>query len=156
MGTAANVLIGVASVTIGETAVGYTADGVMMTVSSDFFDAKVEEIVGTIKRVLVDQEVEVTLNMAEGSLANMAEAIPGSSLDTNTLTLGGAALQEKALVLVGKNPAGFDRTITLTLVNPVGAVGIPYKKGEISVVPVTFKALADDSGEFGTIVDSTE
>jgi len=154
MGTAANVLVGVASVTIGETEVGYTADGVTMTVSSDFFDVKVEELVGTIKRVLVDQEIEVALNMAEGSLANMAEAIPGSSLADSILTLGGAALQEKALVLVGTNPAGFDRTITLTLVNPVGAVGMPYKKGEITVVPVTFKALVDDSGEFGTVEDA--
>ena len=154
MGTAANVLVGVASVSIGGVAVGYTADGVTMTVRSDFADIKVEELVGPIKRVLTNQTVEVTLNMAEGSIANIAEAIPGSTLADDTLTLGGGNLQEKELVLVGTNPAGFNRTITLTKVNPVGEVGMPYKKDEISVVPVTFSALVNDDGEFGTIVDA--
>jgi len=154
MGTKANVLVGVASVTVGALSVGYTADGVDMAFRSDFFDAKVEEVVGTIKRTIIDQTLEVTLNMAEGTLENITAAIPGASLSVATITLGGGALQDTTLTLVGTNPAGAARTITLTSVNPVGEVGIPYKKGEISVVPVTFAAVVDDSGEYGTIVDS--
>lgn len=154
MGTKANVLVGVATVSIGGSAVGYTSDGVTMNIRSDFADIKVEEMVGTIKRVLTDQGVEITLNMAEGTLANLARAIPGSVLVEATLTLGGAALQDTAIVLVGKNPAGFARTITIPNVNPTGEVGIPYKKGEISIVPVTFSALVSDAGVFGTIVDA--
>ena len=154
MGEIANVLVGVAEVEINTEPVGYTADGVTMTIRSDFADIKVEELAGTIKRVLSDQRVEVTLNMAEGSLVNLAEAIPGSSLDAATLTIGGGALQEVQIKVIGTNPAGFNRTITLTACNPTGEVGIPFKKGEISVVPVTFSALIDDDGIFGTLVDA--
>jgi len=154
MGTIANVLVGVAEVQIDSTPVGYTADGVTMSVRSDFADIKVEELAGTIKRVLTDQQVQVTLNLAEGTLANLSKAIPGSQLAGSTLTLGGGDLQEVEIKLIGTNPAGFARTITLTACNPTGEVGIPYKKGEISVIPVTFSALVDDSGEFGTIVDA--
>ena len=159
MGTKAKVLVGVATVTLdiglgSELVVGYTADGVDMAFRSDFFDAKVEEIVGTIKRAIIDQTLEVTLNMAEGTLDNMTAAIPSASLAVATITLGGGSLQDTTLTLVGTDPAGAARTITLASVNPVGEVGIPYKKGEISIVPVTFSAVVDDSGNYGTLVDS--
>ncbi|MBT9133191.1 MAG: hypothetical protein DDT33_01727 [Firmicutes bacterium] len=155
MATRANVLVGVASVSIGGVAIGYTSDGVTMTVSSEFFDVKVEERIGTVRRILTDLGIVVTLNMAEGTLANFARAIPGSSLSASTLTLGAGLLQTTPLVLVGRNPAGFNRTITLNSVNPTGEVSIPYKKGEISIVPVTFSALMADDGTYGTIVDAT-
>jgi len=151
-----NVLVGVCSVKFGTTELGWTSDGVMMTVRTDITGIKVEEIGGIIRRELIDQGIGVTLNMAEGTLINMSQAIPGSSLAGQTLTLGGSALQAGALVLVGKNPEGFARTITLTDVNPIGEVGIPYRKAEISIVPVTFEAnVTTTDGTFGTIVDST-
>ena len=171
MGTTANVLVGVAEITIdgalletgGLEEAGllpitgfYTTDGVTLTIRSEFANIKVEENVGTIIRRITDQEVEVTMNIAEGELANLCAAIPGSAINVGgtTVTIGGGDLQEFNLELVGKNPAGNDRTVTLTAVNPTGEVGIPYKKGEVSVVPVTFACLVSDLGVFGTIVDS--
>jgi flagellar capping protein FliD len=156
--SSANVLVGVAAVSFNDNDLGWCEDGVTMTISTDVADIKVEEIIGTLKRVVTDQGITVTLNMAEGTIANLANAIPQSSLNEtgDTLTLGGGDYQSGKLVLVGKNPAGFDRTITLTKVNPTGDVGIPYKKGEISVVPVTFSALVGDDGTFGTIEDASE
>lgn len=175
MGDTGNVLVGVAEITIdgalletgGLKEIGlvpitgfYTVDGVMLTVRSSFADIKVEENIGTIIRRLTDQEVEVTINIAEGELANMVAAIPGSSINAggDTVTLGGGypggtVLQEFTLELVGKNPAGNDREITLYAVNPTGEVGIPYRKGEVSVVPVKFSCLVNDLGKFGDIVD---
>ena len=158
MGTIANVLVGVVAVTWDtggdNLALGFTEDGITMTVSTDFFDVNVEEVIGSIHRVMTHQEITVTLNLAESSLVNMEVAIPGSSVAAAVLTLGNAALGEKNLQLVGTNPAGFARTIVLTQVNPVGEVGIPYKKGAISVVPVTFKALVQSDGTFGTLTDA--
>lgn len=158
MGTKANVLIGTAEITLGvgvlAKVVGYTTDGVTMNVKSDYFHAKSEENVGTLKRYLINQEVEVTLNIAEGTLSNLADAIPGSSLVGAVLTLGGATLQEKRLTLKGITPGGLDRVIVLTLVNPIGEVSMPYKKGEVSIVPVVFSALVDDTGEFGEVTDA--
>jgi hypothetical protein len=158
MGDTANVLVGVAEITlgVGESAnvIGYTVDGVNMTTRSSFADIKVEENEGTLIRKLIDQEVQVTLNVAEGALANLAAAIPGCDLTGATLTVGGSDLQEHRLTLKGLNPAGYARVIVLTLVNPTGEVATPYKKGDVSVVPMTFSALVDDSGEFGTVLDA--
>lgn len=159
MGTKANVLIGTVEVTVGvgieAQVIGYTVDGVVMTVRSEFADLKVEDIEGTIIRALTHQEIEVTLNMAEGELQNMANAIPGSKLNGpgTILTLGGGELQEHRLTLLGKTTTGYDRLIVLDAVNPTGEVGMPFKKGEITVIPVAFKALVSDSGVFGTKTD---
>lgn len=172
MGTTANVLVGDVSITLDvigaedpgglETAAllpitgFYTTDGVMMTIKSDFFHVKVEEVAGTIRRGITDQEVEVTLNIAEGELANLTASIPGSSINAGgtIVTIGSGALQSFSMVLVGEAPAAGTRTITLTRVQPIGEVGIPYKKSEISYVPVTFACIVADTGIFGTIVDS--
>lgn len=162
MADTANVLVGVAEITLGvginANVIGYTVDGVNMTVRSTFFDAKVEENEGTLIRRLTDQEVTVTLNVAEGTLANLAAAIPGCSLDvpTDTLTIGGIDLQEHRLTLRGTTPAGRDRVIVLNSVNPTGEVTTPYKKGDITVVPMTFSALVDDDEEFGSILDAAD
>lgn len=154
MGTKANVLVGVAAVTIDSVPVGYTVDGVTMTIRTELADIKVEELVGTINRTMTDQEVEVTMNLAEGTLANLAAAIPGSTLQSSVLTLGGGTLQDVEIIITGTKPGGGDRVITLNNCNPTGEVGIPFKKGEISVIPVTFKALVADDGTFGDIDDS--
>jgi len=158
MGNRAYVLVGVAEVTLGvgvdAKTVGYTVDGVTMTVRSDFYDAKVDENVGTVLRRLTDQDITLALNMAEGTLDAMAEAIPGAHLSGNTLTIGGGALQTRRLTLLGKAPNGRERVIVLREANPTGEVTVPYKKGEASVVPVTFSALVDDDMEFGHYFDA--
>jgi len=176
MGTKANVLVGVAAVTITNAALKsgglqeagvatiatfYTVDGVIMSVKSSFADVKVEENVGTIVRKITDQEVDFTFTFAEGALANLVAAIPGSAINVGgtEVTIGGGSagsslLQEFELSIVGTNPAGAARTIAVTAVNPTGEVGIPYKKGEVSVIPVTFSSLVADTGVFCTITDA--
>lgn len=171
MGLVANVLVGDVTVTIdgalltsgGLEEAGllpitgfYTMDGVTLTIRSDFADIKVEENVGTIIRRLTDQEVKVTMNIAEGELANLCASIPGSEINVGgtIVTIGGGLLQEFSLVLVGEAPAAGIRTITLTKVQPIGEVGMPYKKGEVTIVPVTFACIVADTGIFGTIADS--
>ncbi len=154
MGAIGNVLVGVASVSFGGVALGYTVDGVWLSVRTDLNEIQTINLPGVKKRIIVSQKLEVTVNLAEGSLANLSKAIPGSSLTGATLTLGAANLQSGALVLIGKNPSGGNRTITLTEVNPIGEVRIPYRKAAISVVPVVYGAIIQSDGTFGTIVDS--
>jgi len=178
MGTVANVLVGVAAVTITTKALKsgglkemtaptdtiatfFTVDGVNMSVRSTMANIKVEEVVGTVIRRLTDQEVDITFTFAEGTLKNMVAAIPGSAINVGgtVVTIGGgyagsSLLQEFTLSVVGVDPAGGARTIAIPSVNPTGEVGIPYKKGEISVLPVTFSALASSVGVFGTITDA--
>jgi hypothetical protein len=178
MGTTANVLVGVAAVTITTKALKsgglkemtvptntiatfYTVDGVQMSVKSNFANVKVEERIGTIIRRLIDQEVDFTFTFAEGALKNLVAAIPGSAINIGgtVVTIGGgyagsSLLQEFTLTIVGVDPAGAARTIAVTSVNPTGEVGIPYKKGEVSVIPVTFSCIVADTGIFCTITDS--
>jgi len=165
MGTVANVLVGDATVTVTPNAgtlhpaapviIGYTVDGVDMSVKTSFADIKVEETNGTIIRRITDQEVTVTLNVAEGTLDNLVIAIPGTHLAGAVLTIGGDMLGEFALSIVGVGPTGgFTRTIALPHVNATGEVGIPFKKGAISVVPITFSCLTIAAGTFGTITDA--
>ncbi len=158
MGTVASVLVGDAQITLGvgvnAVVIGYTVDGVDMTVGSEVANILVEETEGAIIRKLIDQEVQVTLNVAEGSLTNLEAGIPGSSLADPILTLGTGTLQSGRLTLVGTNPAGYPRVIVLTEVNPTGEVTTPYKKGDVSVVPMTFSALVDNASKFGTVTDA--
>jgi len=183
--SSANILVGVAAVSwfpitaetgVGppvaiqygaEVALGWTSDGAVLTVSTDIADIVVENLDGPIKRVVTIQGVSVTLNMAEGTLVNLGVAIPKSAIDpAGTLTLGvpdtaAFPYEMGKVVLIGKGPSAVTRTVTLFKVTPTGEVGIPYKKGEISVVPVTFQALKDGIpantatyDKFGTIVDA--
>jgi hypothetical protein len=160
MADKSNVLVGVVQATLGvgsgARVLGYTTDGVTMSVKSETADIKVDEVEGSIIRRLTGQEMSVSLNLAEGDLESLLAAIPGAVLTSpTTITLGSGALQESRLTLVGVDPAGKPRLIILTAVNPVGEVGIPFKKGEVSVIPVTFGALVADTGVFGTVEDAT-
>uniref|UniRef100_A0A6M3KKG2 Tail protein n=1 Tax=viral metagenome TaxID=1070528 RepID=A0A6M3KKG2_9ZZZZ len=159
MGAKANVLVGDVKVTMGvginAVVIGYSIDGVSMTVRSTDANIKVEENEGTLIRRLIDQEVDVTLNLAEGTLVNLTAAIPGAVATTGAITtIGGGALQSHRLTLEGLNPVGTPRIIVLTEVNPTGEVGVPFKKDKVSIIPITFSALVADTGIFGTSTDA--
>lgn len=158
--TAANVLVGVATLSfkypVGGTyvEVGYTKDGVDLEYTADEADIEVAEETFPIARVITKESLSVKCNMSESSLANMDKAIAGSVLSGSVITIGGGANKEMSIKIVGTNPAGYARTIEIPLATAVGSVGMGYKKGEETVVPVTFQALKG-SGDVCTITDST-
>lgn len=157
--TISNVLVGVAILyfkyPVGGTyvEVGYTEDGVVLEYGADMADIMVEEETFPIGRVLTKETVSIRCNLAESSLINIDKAIAGSALTASTITIGGMVNKQMSIQIVGKNPAGFNRTITCLLATATGMVGMPYKKGEKTVVPVTFQALKG-AGDPCTIVDS--
>lgn len=155
-----DVLVGTAEIRVGvgsnSRTIGYTVDGVTATHKAEMADIKVEELDGTIIRRQVDAGLDIAFTMAEATLENMVEAIPGSALNGggNELTLGGEELQEIRLTLIGVEPsAGRDRIIVLYKANPTGEVGLLFKKGELTPVPVTFSGLIDDDGMYGETID---
>ena len=158
--TAANVLVGVAELyfkyPIGGAyvQVGYTEDGVVLEYTADTADIDLEEETFPIQRVIIKETLAVTCNMAEGSLTNIDKAIAGSIMAGSVITIGGGINKEMSIKIVGTNPAGFDRTVEIALATAVGAVGQSYRKGEKSIVPVTFQALKG-AGDVCTITDST-
>lgn len=136
------------------TEVGYTEDGVTMEYTADEADIEVEEETFPIDRVITKETVAVTCNMAESSLYNMDKAMAGSLLSGSILKLGAGTNKKISLEIIGTNPAGFLRIISIPVCTATGAVGMPYKKGEKTVVPVTFQALKTADHPACTIVDN--
>ncbi|MCK4723771.1 MAG: hypothetical protein KAT75_10720, partial [Dehalococcoidia bacterium] len=124
--------------------VGYTEDGVTIEYTADEADIEVEEETFPIDRVITKETAAVTCNMAESSLYNIDKAMAGSVLLGSKLTLGAGVNKTMNLKIAGTNPAGFNREILIPLATATGAVGMAYKKGEKTVVPVTFQALKGD------------
>jgi len=136
------------------TEVGYTEDGVNVTYTADTADVEVEEETFPIGRVITKETAEVTCNMAESSLFNMDKAMAGSLLSGSILKLGAGTNKVMTVQLRGTNPEGFIRAIQIPACTATGAVGMPYRKGEKTVVPVTFQALKTTNHPAVTIVDN--
>lgn len=152
--TIANVITGVAVLSIrcpvggAWTEVGYTEDGVTMEYTADTADIEVEEETVPLERVITKETIAVTCNMAETSLYNIDKAIAGSVLAGAVLTIGGGVNKEMSVKIVGSttHAAYTVVTILIPLATALGTVGMAYRKGEKTMVPVTFQALkgADD------------
>ena len=125
-----------------------------MEYTADTADIEVEEETFPVDRVITKETVSITCNMAESSLYNIDKAMAGAVLSGSILTLGNGVMKTMNLRLTGTNPAGFTRMIHIPLATSTGAVGMPYKKGEKTVVPVTFHALKSANSEVCTIVDN--
>jgi len=125
----------------GYVEVGYTEDGVTMEYTADTEDIEVEEETFPIRRPITRETLAITCNMAEASLFNIDKAMAGSVLGTKIITLGSGAQKELVLKLTGTNPEGFQRTIYIPKATAMGAVGMSYRKGPKTTVPVTFQVL---------------
>jgi len=136
------------------TDLGYTEDGVTLTYTADEADVDVEEETFSIDRVITKETLEVTCNMAESSLANIGSAMAGAAVSANILRLGNGVNKTMNLRIKGVNPAGFVREIIIPKATTTGAVGMSYKKGSKTIVPVTFRALKPANGIPCTIVDN--
>lgn len=173
-----NILVGVGTIELsGEldpdgdpatplTDMGFTIDGVEITLEPDIIDIIVDQLGDAAK--LIEQSVKVMIKstLAEATLANLAIAWgrPDAAYTPNglggTLELGvnpTGKPTERQLRFTGKSPEGFDRTYTCNRAVSVAASGHSYKRGEATVFPVEFRILPDANAtgaEYGTIVDA--
>jgi hypothetical protein len=164
--TAANVLVGVASLyynptpgtAVGGTGwveLGYTEDGLTLTYTAETVDMEVEEETFPLKRVLSKESLEVSANLAESSLVNLSQAMGGGILAGSAISLGAGALKEIGLKVVGSGPGAVARTVYVPYATATGAVGVPFKKGSKTVVPVTFQAFKHGVGvDVATVTDA--
>jgi len=145
-----------AAIILGDpfTEVGYTEDGVTVTYTADEADIDVEEETYSIDRVITKEKTEVTCNMAESSLFNISMAMAGSVLSGNILKLGAGVNKKITLQIRGTSPDGFIRAILIPVCTATGAVGMAYKKGTKTIVPVTFGALKTANAAAVSIVDN--
>ena len=126
---------------------GYTQDGVTIEYTADQTDVEVEEATFPIKRVITKETLTITANLAENLLANLENAMAGALTGgAGVVDLGGGAQRTMALRFAGTGPGGTTRTIYIPYANPIGTVGMAYKKGEETIIPVSFAAYQGTSG----------
>uniref|UniRef100_A0A6M3LU45 Uncharacterized protein n=1 Tax=viral metagenome TaxID=1070528 RepID=A0A6M3LU45_9ZZZZ len=160
MGFAANVLVGVATLSIKYPIggvyvdVGYTEDGVKFEYSVDKTQIRVEEKTYPLTQVINTEDLKVTANLAEATLHNLFVAIAGASQVGNIITIGNGVDKEMSVKIVGINPAGFARTVEIPCAVASGTVGLSWRKNEKTVIPVTFDALESPAGNLCTITDA--
>jgi len=145
---------------------GYTIDGVEITLEPDMVDVTVDQLGDAAKVIEQSIKVMIKTTLAEGTLANLAiawgrpdAAYTASGLG-GTLKLGVNATgkpTERQIRFVGKSPEGFDRTYLCYRAISVASSGHSYKRGEATVFPVEFRILPDGARtgqEYGTVIDS--
>ena len=125
-----------------------------MEYAAEESDIMVHEETFPIDSVITKETITVTCNMAEASLANINNAMAGAVLSGSKLTLGDGVNKTMNLKIEGANPDGFLRAIHIPKAVASGTVGMSYKKGEKTIVPVSFKALKTTDSDVCTIVDN--
>jgi hypothetical protein len=134
---------------------GYTIDGVEITMEPDIVDIVVDQLGDAAK--LIEQSVKVMIKttLAEATLANLAIAWGRPDAAYTAGTLGGEL--KLGVNPTGKSPEGLDRTYTCWRAVSVASSAHSYKRGEATVFPVEFRILPDGSRtgeEYGVIVDA--
>lgn len=166
MGTAANVKMGVCSVTFNSVDLGYTAGGVKCSFSTESKEIEVDQEDVPIGEIITKQSFQVEVPMAEYDLSRLEDLLPGATLVTDgvdstkkKLVLSGAAggnlldmAEELVLEPAGETSDNFN--VTLHHACPVPSIEFAFEKENVRVFNVTFKALKGVNG-FVTLGDTT-
>jgi len=152
---------GAAELWIDGVNVGYTKDPVTQTINREYFDVKVEQIKGTIKTEMIDEDMTISTSLSEVSLDNLRRVWDqgGSTLIGGTFLAIGTELgaNEHTITIVTKAPeiAGDDMYDNYHVFKAVSyeSVETSFAKGENTIIPVTFKCLKDvlNDNRFGYI-----
>lgn len=168
-GTAANILVGgITNVKVaayggvegGATDVGFTKEGVKLAMPKEYYDVKVDQIVGTIKKRITDRKFIIDLVLSESTLENLAKAfdLPTTAVAGDTLTVdANAAETYRTIYLNGEAESGGTRKVTLHKCVMIGTGEHTYAKDGERAVNVQIEAIVDtlNSNEFGTFVDAS-
>ena len=132
---------------------GFSEDGVAAEYTPEFFDAVIDQALTPVKRVLTAESLILRIGLAEADLDRLSIAISGAAFSTiaqgsgqsaqDVIKIGGGAAVVKKLGFEGKSPEGGFRVMFVHRVNSIEAVAQSYKKGEKTIFPVAFAALAD-------------
>lgn len=165
---AQNVLVGLGTIKVDGTSIGYTSGGVTLTATANRVDKEVDQSYAPIGILKVSESFGVKTNLAETTLENLKLVWEQTATittvigppDTRTLKWGmNSSVIEHTLQFKGKSPQGYDRTFDLFKAVVFEAGDIDHKKDGITQIPVTFRILPDITKpageEYGTIEDVT-
>lgn len=151
------------------TDVGYTQDGLEVSTDPSYGEVEVDQVLDAVKIFKDGMSLSVSTTFAEATLENLlfAWAQPASTLSSSATAksvvisggeLGEAPL-ERGLIAVGNGPektgsnAYQERTYHLYRVLSVEGSAHSLARADATVLPVTFRALPDDNGDYGIIRD---
>lgn len=168
-GTTANILVGgITNIKVaayggvegGATDVGFTKEGVKLSMPREYYDVKVDQIVGTIKKRVTDRKFIIDLVLSESTLENLAKAfdLPTTAVAGDTFTISADATEtNRTIYLNGEAESGGTRKVTLHKCIIIGTGEHTYAKDGERAVSVQIEAIVDtlNSNEFGTIVDTS-
>lgn len=159
MGTASNIIIGAANISIEGSDVGYTKGGVQVRYEPEFIDVMADQAVGVVRKARSLERMYVKTTLLEVTLAQVRRAFmqPHANLSGNSLTLGynnACWVEELAIVLVGVSPGCGTRTWTFGRCVTFGSREYNMKREEETAFEVEFEIMKDSQGHFGTVVDS--
>lgn len=136
------------------TAAGPTEGGLTVTVNQSFFEMRVDQNPDIVGRRLTERDVQVSTQLAEGTLENLSLALNTSTPTTGagykkvSLDGGQTAMipTEKAIIVDGYAPgSNKNRRFIARRVVSVEAVETAYQKDGMWLVPVTWGAMYVDS-----------
>jgi hypothetical protein len=128
---------------------GATDDGLTITVNQEFFEIEIDQVADVVGRRLTGRSVQVSTNLAEGTLENLAlavnDSVPASGSGYKSLSLvpGQAAMvpTERAILVDGWAPGtNKRRRLIARRVLSIENVESAYKKDDKYMIPVTFGA----------------
>ena len=128
------------------TDVGGTTDGSTVNVNQEYTELAVDQVVDIPGRRLTKRDTQLTTNMAEPTLENLIIALNGGTVTSDATTdtyepdNDDSATQPDyiALLMDGFTTASRRRRWFGRRALSVESVGIPYKKDEQTVFPVTW------------------
>lgn len=132
---------------------GFTNDGVTITIEQEFAEMTVDQLADRVGRKLTGRNLAIQANLAEATLANLTLGLNGGTITTASgysyyePTYDGTELQPTyiALLFDGYAPASSAgvskrRRFLIRKGLQTENVETSYKKGDMTLVPVTFAA----------------
>jgi len=156
VGTIGNVIVSGTSIALyvddASDPVGYTRDGVSVEPAVDHYDIEADQSINILGKRRIKETFRVIANILESTLENIKIAMgeENSISDDGSYKRlsfgGGTTVTEHTLRFEGKAP-GSDkaRKVWIYKAVSVDVGGMSYKKGEDTLIPITFEAIADTS-----------
>ena len=162
--TTANIIQGAGKITIDGVDIGSFQGGLSVNKSQSEKWVESEYALGVIDGEIDKVGVEVSTELEEATLENLAMAwghnsssvLSGTSSKTFDF-IPAKTMIEHVLVFQGQSATNKlkTRTFTATRASVIGASNVKLQRGTKTVVPVTFKLLLATSGSYYTVTDST-
>jgi len=150
--------------------VGFTQDGFEISYDPSYGEVEVDQLLDSVVIFKDGQSVSLSTTFAEATLENLlvawgqASSVPVVTGADRTIVVKGGNLGEapveRALLAVGNAPkinvndvSYGTRAILAYRVLSVESSAFSMARADAATIPVTFRALPDDNGDYGTIVD---